>query len=237
MVFFPVLYYLVIFCYLVCLALWKNHGFFALIFLMIPCSLAALMLIMNKRESRKHNAGRWFESGSMGQRIFLWFMPGSFFFIICFVLGVVETLSFLSTFKDAEYLNLLFLCLCPLAFAFFGKIFSGGLRDGEHTVVIFSSSFSFFYAVVFSLVGLLFPSGIQSGYLPSTNFVLHFLSMLNSTIAHSINNFFIEISQEGIGDFLAWLGDFAQYFSICLSLALSFNLIRHQFTKEVEHYE
>ena len=237
MVFFPVLYYGVIFCYLACLALWKNHGNWALPFLAIPCLLPALMLIINRRESREHNAGRLFELGSTGHRVFLLFRPGWFFVIICFILGAIETLSFLSTFKDSEYLNLLFLCLCPLAFAFFGKIFAEGLRDSEHTVVIFSSIFSFFYAIVFSLLGSLFSSESQSGYLSSTNSILDFLSDLNSTIAHSTNNFFVEMSLEWAGRILSFFGSFTQYFAICLSLALSFNFIRHQLTQEVEHYE
>lgn len=238
MVFFPVLYYGVIFCYLVCLSLWKDHGNWALLFLAIPCLLASLMLVVDARESRKHNAERWFEKESKVYSISLFFMPGLFFVITCFVLGVVETLSFLSTFKESEYLNLGFLCLIPIAFAFSGQIFANGLRDTKHTAVVFSSIFSFFYALLFAfLTFLFFGAPIESGYLSSTNALLNTVSAFNSTLAHTTDKLLAEASLEWISAIMSFFGGFTQYFAISLSLALSFNFIRHQLTKEVEHYE
>lgn len=239
MVFFPVLYYGVIFCYLACLALWKNHGNWALLFLIIPCLLSSLMLAVDARESRKHNADRWFEKGSTVYSVSLFFMPGLFFVITCFILGVVETLSFLSTFKESEYINLFFLCLCPIAFAFSGQIFAKGLRDSKHTAVVFSSLFSFFYALCFSSLSLLFSFSDekQVGYLSSTNPLLNLVSAFNSTIMHLTDRLFAEASLEWVSAIMSFFGNFTQYFAICLSLALSFNFIRHQLTKEVEHYE
>lgn len=238
MVFFPVLYYGVIFCYLVCLALWKNHGNWALLFLVIPCLLSSLMLVVDARESRKHNADRWFEKGSAVYSVSLFFMPGLFFVITCFILGVIETLSFLSTFKESEYLNLLFLCLCPIAFAFSGQIFARGLRDSKHTAVVFSSLFSFFYAMFFVFLSFLFSGApIKSGYLSSTNFLLNTISAFNTTFSHTADKILAEASLGWVSTIMSLFGNFTQYFAISLSLALSFNFIRHQLTKEVEHYE
>lgn len=238
MVFFPVLYYGVIFCYLVCLSLWKNHGNWALLFLAIPCLLASLMLAIDARESRRHNAERWFEKESKVYSISLFFMPGLFFVITCFVLGVVETLSFLSTFKEDEYLNLLFLFISPIAFAFSGQIFAKGLRDTKHTAVVFSSIFSFFYAMFFTFLAFLFSSkDIESGYLHSSNALLNAISAFNSTFLHLTDKILLEASLGWISTIMSLFGNFTQYFAICLSLALSFNFIRHQLTKEVEHYE
>lgn len=238
MVFFPVLYYGVIFCYLVCLSLWKNHGNWALLFLAIPCLLASLMLAIDARESRRHNAERWFEKESKVYSISLFFMPGLFFVITCFVLGVVETLSFLSTFKEDEYLNLLFLFVSPIAFAFSGQIFAKGLRDTKHTAVVFSSIFSFFYAMFFTFLAFLFSGkDMQSGYLQSSNVLLDVISAFNSMISNQTSEIFAKFSLEWVFAIMSLFGNFTQYFAICLSLALSFNLIRHQLTKEVEHYE